>query len=131
MAKNTPKNAKQKMSFNEWLGYVFYPTTEQKAQKKAIREKKKKERKGKPVWVRILRGFFSFIFGTMLVGFLTTTLVVGALVVFWVSNFDAEANCPDLSTMSQGKRSIIWVQDENGQWVPYHNLEGGNSVWVD
>ena len=130
MAKNTPKSKKQKMSFNEWLGYVFYPNAEQKAQKKAIRAQRKKARKGKPVWVRILGGFFRAIFGTMLVGFLTTTLVVGALVIFWVSNFDAEANCPDLSALSQSKRSIIWVQDENEQWVPYHNLEGGNSVWV-
>ena len=130
MAKNTPKSKKQKMSFKEWLGYVFYPNAEQKAQKKAIRAQRKKARKGKPVWVRILGGFFRAIFGTMLVGFLTTTLVVGALVIFWVSNFDAEANCPDLSALSQSKRSIIWVQDENEQWVPYHNLEGGNSVWV-
>ena len=131
MANNTPKNKKAKMSFREWLGYVFTPTAEQKAQKKANRIQRRKARKGKPLWVRIVSGFFTLIFSALAVVFLTTTLVVGAVVAFWVSNFDAEAYCPDLSAMSQSKRSIIWVQDDSGEWVPYHNLEGGNSVWVD
>lgn len=141
MANKTQKNKKKRMSVGEWFSTlptrigqwfasVFHPTPEQKKQRKARRQQRKANRRGKPLWVRIIRGFFACLFGTVMVGILTATLVVGALVVFWVTNFDAEAYCPDLSALSQSKRSIIWVQDENEQWVPYHNLEGGNSVWV-
>ena len=114
----------------EWFAATFHPTPQQKAQRKKKRAEKKEKRRGRPIWVRILRGFFGVVFGSIAVVCLTSALVVGAVVIFWVSNFDAEAYCPDLSAMSHSKRSIIWVQDANKQWVPYHNLEGGNSVWV-
>ncbi len=141
MANNKRKKPAKRMTVGEWFSTlpqrigqwftsVFHPTPEQKKQRQERRRQRKANRRGRPVWVRILRGFFGVIFGTIMVAILTTTLVVGALVVFWVTNFDAEANCPDLSALSQSKRSIIWVQDEAGEWVPYHNLEGGNSVWV-
>ncbi len=114
----------------EWFGSVFHPTPQQKAQRRKKRAQKKAMRRGRPLWVRLIRGSFRVVFNSLMVIFLTSVLVVGALVIFWVSNFDAEAYCPDLSAVSQGKRSVIWVQDENDQWIPYHNLEGGNSVWV-
>ena len=115
----------------EWFASVFHPTPQQKKQRKARRQQRKAQRRGRPVWLRIILGTLRTIGSAFMVICLTSAFVAIALVVFWVSNFDAEAYCPDLSALSQNKRSIIWVQDENQQWVPYHNLEGGNSVWVD
>ena len=142
MANNKKKKKAKRMTVGEWFSTlpqrigawftsVVHPTPEQKRERKERRQQRKEKRRGRPIWVRILRGFFGVIFGSILVLILTATLVVGAVVVFWVTNFDAEANCPDLRSLSQSKRSIIWVQDDNGEWIPYHNLEGGNSVWVD
>ncbi|MBQ7088421.1 MAG: transglycosylase domain-containing protein [Clostridia bacterium] len=97
----------------DWVKSLFHPTAAQKAKRR-----------------RTWRGVGNTLLGVVLVGVITTTIVVGVVVVFWVTNFDAEAYCPDLTHMS-GERSIIWIQDDSGNFVPYHNLEGGNSVWVD
>ncbi len=127
---NKPKRKTAGMAFGAWLKSLFHPTPEQKQRRRDKRRQRKARRRGRPLILRLIRGVFGLIFGTIMVCILTTTLVVGAMVVFWVTNFDAEAYCPDLSSLSQSKRSIIWVQDDADQWVPYHNLEGGNSVWV-
>ena len=100
---------------------LFHPTAEQKKKRRRF-------------W-RFLAGLWSwlwhFLLGTVLVCIITATFVVSVLVIFWVVNFDAEAYCPDLNATSGGNRSVIWVLDDSEQWVPYHNLEGGNSVWTD
>ena len=98
----------------DWLKSLVHPTPEQKAARA----------KGR-------RRLGQTILGIILVGVITTTIVVGVIVIFWVTNFDAEAYCPDLSATSGGNRSIIWVQNDAGKFEPYHNLEGGNSVWFD
>ena len=119
------KSKKQRMTAGEWFATLprrmldwfislFRPTAEQKAR----RNKR---------W----RGLWHTLLGVMLVGIITTTIVVGVVVVFWVTNFDAEAYCPDLNATSGGNRSVIWIQDDSGAFIPYHNLEGGNSVWFD
>ena len=125
MANKAKKTKKERMSVGEWFATLpqrlldwfislFRPTPEQKARRRRRRAR---------VWSALL--------GIVLVGVLTATFVVGVLVIFWVVNFDADLYCPDLSATSGGNRSVIWVQDDSDQWVPHHNLEGGNSVWTD
>ena len=136
MANKSKKTKKQRMSVGEWFATLpqrtadwfkslprrmldwlislFRPTPEQRARRRRR-------------WGRL----FGALFGCILAGILTVSFVVGVLVIFWVVNFDAEAYCPDLNATSGGNRSVIWVQDDSEQWVPYHNLEGGNSVWTD
>ena len=125
MANKAKKTKKERMSVGEWFATLpqrlldwfislFRPTPEQKARRR---------RRRAHLWGALL--------GIVLVGVLTATFVVGVLVIFWVVNFDADVYCPDLSATSGGNRSVIWIQDDSDQWVPYHNLEGGNSVWTD
>ena len=125
MANKAKKTKKERMSVGEWFATLpqrlldwfislFRPTPEQKARRRRRRAR---------VWSALL--------GIVLVGVLTATFVVGVLVIFWVVNFDADLYCPDLSATSGGNRSVIWVQDDSDQWIPHHNLEGGNSVWTD
>ena len=119
------KHQKKRMSVGEWFATLpqrildwfvslFRPTAEQKNQRRMGWKK-----------------FWRVLLGILLVGVITTTIVLGVLVVFWVTTFDAEAYCPDLNATSGGNRSVIWIQDDSGTFVPYHNLEGGNSVWFD
>ena len=119
------KSKKKRMSVGEWFVTLprrtldwfislFRPSPEQKARR-----------------AKRWHALGSTILGVFLVGIITTTIVAGVVAVFWVSNFDAEAYCPDLNATSGGNRSVIWIQDETGEFVPYHNLEGGNSVWFD
>lgn len=98
----------------DWLISLFHPTPEQKARR-----------------AKRWRGLGHTILGCVLVGIITATIVVGVVVIFWVTSFDAEAYCPDLNATSGGNRSVIWIQNESGEFVPHHNLEGGNSVWFD
>ena len=105
----------------DWLRSLFRPTAEQK-----------KRRRRRWRWLALIWSWlWHFVLGTALVCVITATFVVSVLVIFWVTNFDAEAYCPDLTATSGGNRSVIWVQDESDQWVPYHNLEGGNSVLIE
>ena len=98
----------------DWLKSLVRPTAQQKAARKQG-------------WQRVGR----MILGVFLVVIISVTIVVGVVVIAWINNFDAEAYCPDLSVTAGGNRSIIWIQDDSGNFVPYHNLEGGNSVWFD
>ncbi len=66
-----------------------------------------------------------------LVGFIAVCIVGSVLVVYMVNNFDAESYTPVLGEMSMDTRSVIYVQNSAGEWEPYHNLLGGNSVWTD
>lgn len=104
-----------------WFTSLFRPTAEQK-----------KRRRRRWRWLaHIWSWLWHFLLGTVLVCVITATFVVSVLVIFWVVNFDAEAYCPDLTATASNTRSVIWVQDDSGEFIPYHNLEGGNSVLVE
>ncbi len=67
----------------------------------------------------------------VLVGVISICIVGSVLVVYMVNHFDADSYLPVLGEMSMDTRSVIYVQNATGEWEPYHNLLGGNSVWTD
>lgn len=67
----------------------------------------------------------------VLVGVISVCIVGSVLVVYMVNHFDADSYLPVLGEMSMDTRSVIYVQNTAGEWEPYHNLLGGNSVWTD
>ena len=67
----------------------------------------------------------------MLVGIISVCIVGSVMVIYVVRSFDAESYLPELGKLSMDARSVIYVQNDDGAWEPYHNLQGGNSVWVD
>lgn len=67
----------------------------------------------------------------VLVGVISICIVGSVLVVYMVNHFDADSYLPVLGEMSMDTRSVIYVQNAAGEWEPYHNLLGGNSVWTD
>ncbi len=97
-----------------WAYSLVRPTPQQR---------KKRRRTWHRVWQMALT--------VMLVGIISVCIVGSVLVVYVVRSFDAESYLPELGKMSMDARSVIYVQDDNGAWVPYHNLMGGNSVWID
>ena len=67
----------------------------------------------------------------VLVGVITVTIVGCVLVVYITTTFNADEFIPILGEMSMDNRSVIYVQNDEGQFEPYHNLLGGTSVWTD
>ncbi len=86
-------------------------------------KKKKRRRWGK----RLLR----LLLAAVLVGVITVSIVGCVLVVYITNTFDAEEFIPILGEMSVDNRSVIYVQNDDGEFEPYHNLLGGTSVWTD
>ncbi len=86
-------------------------------------QQKKRRRRAKRLLQLLLTVF--------LVGIISVCLIGSVLVVYVVKSFDADEYLPELGKFSMDARSVIYVQDGNGGWEPYHNLLGGNSVWVD
>lgn len=98
----------------EWVISLIHPTPEQKRQRK-----QKRSRLGR------------MIASVFLVGVITVTIVGCVLVVYIVNSFDPDEYIPILGEMSMDNRSVIYVQNDAGKWVPYHNLLGGTTVWAD
>lgn len=86
-------------------------------------QQKKKRRR----WKRLGQLVLTLI----LVGIISASIIGSVLIVYVVKNFDAKSYLPELGRFSMDARSVIYVQNSNGAWEPYHNLLGGNSVWVD
>ena len=108
MAKNLPQQIKDEAN------NLAHPTAGQK---------KKRRRWGK----RLLR----LLLAAVLVGVITVSIVGCVLVAYITSSFDAEEFIPILGEMSLDNRSVIYVQNDKGEYEPYHNLLGGTSVWTD
>ncbi len=66
-----------------------------------------------------------------LVGVISACIVGGVLVVYVVGTFDATGKLPELGRFSMDNRSVIYVMNDEGEYVEYQNLLGGNTVWVD
>jgi len=98
----------------DWAVSLAHPTTQQK---------KKRRRVLKRVWQVVL--------AAVLICVITVTIVGCVLVVYVTTTFDAEEYIPILGEMSLDNRSVIYVQNDAGQFEPYHNLLGGTSVWTD
>ena len=105
---NLPRN------FLVWLKSLWRPTPQQKKKRS-----------------RCLRRLGQLALTALLVGIISVSIVGSVLVVYVVRTFDAESYLPELGKFSMDARSVIYVQDGKGGWEPYHNLLGGNSVWVD
>ena len=108
LAKNLPQQIKDEAD------NLAHPTAGQK---------KKRRRWGK----RLLR----ILLAAVLVGVITVSIVGCVLVAYITSSFDAEEFIPILGEMSLDNRSVIYVQNDEGEFEPYHNLLGGTSVWTD
>ena len=80
---------------------------------------------------RTLRRLGHAALAVLLIGVITFSVVGCVLVVYVVGTFEADGFIPILGEMSMDNRSIIYVQNETGEFEPYHNLEGGTSVWTD
>ena len=80
---------------------------------------------------RVWRRLGQLVLTVFLVGVISVGIVGTVMVVYVVKNFDAASYVPELGKFSMDARSVIYVQDGNGNYEPYHNLLGGNSVWVD
>ncbi len=110
--------SENKNSFTEkgmaWLQSLRHPTPQQKK----IRR-------------RHLRRLGQLLLTVMLVGVISLCIIGSVLVVYVVKSFDADEYLPELGKFSMDARSVIYVKDGKGGWEPYHNLLGGNSVWVD
>lgn len=100
--------------FGAWVVSLVRPTDQQK---------KKRHRRWAGLWKAILT--------LMLIGVISISIVGSVLVVYVISNFNAESFIPVLGEMSMDNRSVIYVQNKKGEFEPYHNLLGGNSVWTD
>ncbi|MBQ6849301.1 MAG: transglycosylase domain-containing protein [Clostridia bacterium] len=100
--------------FRDWIVSWFRPTPQQK--------KKRRNR---------IKKLGHFVLALLLIGVITVTIVGVVLVVYVYTTFDAEEYIPILGEMSVDNRSVIYVQNDQGEWEPYHNLLGGTSVWTD
>lgn len=98
----------------DWAVSLVHPTPQQK---------KKRRLRWKRLWHVVL--------AVILVCVITVTIVGCVLVVYITTTFDAEEYIPILGEMSMDNRSVIYVQNDEGQFEPYHNLLGGTSVWTD
>ncbi|MBR0447572.1 MAG: transglycosylase domain-containing protein [Clostridia bacterium] len=97
-----------------WAISLVKPTPQQKA---------KRQRRAKRIGGAVLAVF--------LIGVITVSIVGCMLVVYIYNTFDADAYIPILGEMSMDNRSVIYVKNDSGKFVPYHNLLGGTSVWTD
>ena len=100
--------------FKAWLPTLVHPTPQQKRRR-----------------LRKLAKAGQMLLTLFLVGVIVTCIVCSVLVVYVAQTFDADSYLPELGKMSMDARSVIYVKDDNGGWEPYHNLQGGNSVWID
>ncbi len=80
---------------------------------------------------RVFRRLGHALLAVFLIGVITVTVVGCVLVVYVVGTFDADSFMPVLGEMSMDNRSVIYVQNDEGEFEPYHNLLGGTTVWVD
>ena len=112
--KGTNPAVKVLNSILAWLVSLVRPTAAQKARRR---------RRWKRLGVVIMTFF--------LIGVITVSIVGCVLVVYIYNTFDAEEFIPILGEMSMDNRSVIYVQNDDGQFEPYHNLLGGTSVWTD
>ncbi len=97
-----------------WPRSLIHPTPQQKQRR-----------------IRRLKRVGKAAFTVALVGVISVSIVGCALVIYLVNNFDADRYMPVLGEMSMDNRSVIYVKNDAGDFVPYHNLLGGNSVWTD
>ncbi len=80
---------------------------------------------------KVMRAFGKLVATVMLVGIISVTIIGGVMVVYVVSTFDATGRLPELGKFSMDNRTVIYVQNEQGEFEEYQNLLGGNTVWVD
>ncbi len=112
----SPKDWLQQLParFGQWALSLVRPTAQQK----------KKRR-------RTLRRVVQVGLTGVLVCVISLCIVGSVLVVYVLNNFNADSYIPVLGEMSMDNRSVIYVENEKGDFEPYHNLLGGNSVWTD
>ncbi|MBQ8683367.1 MAG: transglycosylase domain-containing protein [Clostridia bacterium] len=104
---------------------AWFASRFQRAEAPAAAPKKRKRVR------RVLRRVWHAILAVFLIGVITVTVVGCVLVVYVVSTFEPDSYIPILGEMSMDNRSVIYVENDKGEFEPYHNLLGGTSVWVD
>ncbi|MBR5524877.1 MAG: transglycosylase domain-containing protein, partial [Clostridia bacterium] len=80
---------------------------------------------------RFWRRLWHVVLAGILICVITVSIVGCVLVVYVVGTFDPDQYIPILGEMSMDNRSVIYVKNEQGDFEPYHNLQGGTSVWMD
>ena len=121
-------NFQKKLSaVGDWFAALlqrFHGEKKSAVQIHSAAERAKRRRRS---WRRLWHAALAFI----LIGIITVSIVGCVLVVYIVGTFDPEGFIPILGEMSMDNRSVIYVENEKGEFEPYHNLQGGTSVWVD
>ena len=66
-----------------------------------------------------------------LIGIITVTMVGCVLVVYVITQFQGDEGLPELETMSMNASTVVSVQNEDGEWEEYQQLQGANRIWKD
>lgn len=88
-------------------------------------------KKNKRIGRKVLGKIGKCLLTVALIGVISVSIIGTVLVVYIVGTFDADGKLPQLGRFSMDNRSVIYVKDDDGQYVEYQNLLGGNTVWTD
>ena len=80
---------------------------------------------------KLLKKIGKCVLTVVLIGVISVSIVGTVLVVYVVGTFDAEGKLPQLGKLSMENRSVIYVKNDDGEYVEYQNLMGGDTVWAD
>ncbi len=98
------------------------PEEEKSKAKKKKTHKKHKIFNKTNVWMSILSVFLVFL--------ITGCMVAGTFIVYVFAFVDGNMK-EDLNNLELSYTTVIYVQDENGEWVEYQRLHGEeNRIWV-
>lgn len=85
--------------------------------------------------MRILGKGIGLIFKTILtfilIGIITGCIVGCVMTVYVFNTFATTQEIPDISRITDNGTSIIYVQDDAGEWQESQRLEGINRIWTD
>ncbi|MBR5134582.1 MAG: transglycosylase domain-containing protein [Clostridia bacterium] len=85
--------------------------------------------------MRVVGKCLGFVAKTLLtvflIGMITACIFGCVLTIYVLDTFSNSSNIPDLSRIMNGGTSIIYTQNDKGEWVESQRLEGENSIWAD
>lgn len=66
----------------------------------------------------------------LLIGIITGSMVTCIMIAFVLNKFDNDQGVPDLTDITN-ETSIVYIQNDAGEFVEHQWLDGSNSIWVD
>ena len=67
----------------------------------------------------------------LLIGVITVCIVGCVMTVYVFNTFSNSQEVPDISRIIDTGTSIVYVQNDKGEWVENQRLEGVNRIWTD